>query len=188
MIPVRPYALAFAVIACLAMPAAAQESPDRAAALADLDRGAAAFRAGDMVGAERDWSRAVDAARRAKAADIAAQALVRSGELYRTQGFLRNALTDLNDALANADASGDARLIAAASGALGSLELAARQTRAPPSICCCKAAPSPGAVATGKFWPPATMTSATSTPKPGGRRKRRRPMPKRCRAPRPRAT
>jgi CHAT domain-containing protein len=128
----RP-ALAFAMLAWLAAPGAAQvpsaQAPmGRDAALADLDRGTAAFRAGDMTGAEHAWSHAAELAHEASAPDIVAQALVRRGEMYRTQGYLRNAFVDLKAALAGADASGNTQLIAAASGALGSLELAARQT------------------------------------------------------------
>jgi CHAT domain-containing protein len=124
----RHYALALAVFACLAVPAAADEfGAYRAAALDDLNRGAAAFRAGDMQAAERQWSQAIDLSRQAQAPDIEAQALVRRGEMYRTQGYMRNALADLQDALDKARAVGDDKLLAAASGALGSLELAARQ-------------------------------------------------------------
>jgi CHAT domain-containing protein len=130
MIAARHYALALAVFACLAMPAVAELAPDRAAALANLNHGAAAFRGGDMIAAEREWSQAIQRARQAQAPDIEAQALVRRGEMYRTQGYLRNALDDLQQALAGAEATGDDRLIAAASGALGSVELARRQTAA----------------------------------------------------------
>lgn len=127
MIRTRAAALMLVVLAGFVAPARA-ETGARAAALADLNRGAAAFRAGNMVAAEREWSQALELAREAKAPDLAAEALVRRGEMYRTQGFLRNAGADLQAAVAGADAAGDDRLIAAAYGALGSLDLVSRQT------------------------------------------------------------
>ena len=54
-----------------------------------------------------------------------AQGLIRRGELYRTQGYVRAAETDLRAGLARAQASGEEGLVAAASGALGGLELGA---------------------------------------------------------------
>jgi CHAT domain-containing protein len=127
MTPLRLCALVFAMIVGLATPASADDAGARAAVLTDLGRGAAAFRAGDMVAAERAWSQSIELARRANAPDLEAAALVRRGEMYRTQGYLRNALADLQEAVAKAGATGDERLIAGAYGALGSLELAGRE-------------------------------------------------------------
>src|SRR5205823_9698593 len=79
-----------------------------------------------MAEAVREWSEAIRLARLMAAPDLAAQALARRGEAYRTQGHLRDADADLRAALAQAEASGDQKLIAASSGALGNLELAAR--------------------------------------------------------------
>ena len=122
------HALIFVAMLCLAAAAARAEPPaDRAAALDHLGRGTQAFRAGDMVKAAQEWSQAISLARQAQAPEIAAEALARRGEMYRTQGYLRNAADDLEAALAQAEAVGDAKLIAATSGALGNLALAMRQ-------------------------------------------------------------
>lgn len=125
----RHWRFILAALVCLSAPlAAASAQSGRAAAFADLNRGAAAFRDGDMVAAEAAWSQAIELARQVQAPDLEAEALVRRGEMYRTQGYLRSAQADLQNALARADASADPRLIAAAYGALGSLEFAARRT------------------------------------------------------------
>jgi CHAT domain-containing protein len=110
--------------------AQAQSGTDRTAALGHLERGTAAFRGGDMAAAAQAWSEALRLAQQARDPEIAAQALTRRGELYRTQGYLRNALDDLRSAVAAAQAVGDERLLAAASGALGNLELAERRPEA----------------------------------------------------------
>ena len=103
--------------------AQAQSDASKAAAVKQLDQGSAAFRVGDMTAAARAWSEAVRLARQSRASDIEAQALARRGEMYRTQGHLRNAHDDLTAALANAEAIGDTALIARVSGALGNLEM-----------------------------------------------------------------
>lgn len=122
------WALLIVLIAGLAPRLQAQTDPSRSAALDRLGRGTAAFRAGEMAVAAQEWSEAVRLARLVRAPEIEAQALTRRGELYRTQGYVRNADADLRAALAQAEASGDQGLIAAASGALGNLELGVRQT------------------------------------------------------------
>ncbi len=82
-----------------------------------------AFRAGDTAGAVQNWSQAIRLAQAAGAADIEAQALARRGEAYRVDGYFRDADKDLRAALTKAEQHGDQSLIAAASGALGGLEL-----------------------------------------------------------------
>jgi tetratricopeptide (TPR) repeat protein len=101
----------------------AQGNADRDAVLGYLGRGTAAFRVGDSVTATREWSEAIRLSRQIGDADLEAQALARRGEAYRVAGFLNNAGDDLRAALAKAEATGDEALIAAASGALGNLEL-----------------------------------------------------------------
>jgi CHAT domain-containing protein len=122
------YALLFIVLACLPAGAEAQVETGRGAALDHLGRGTAAFRTGDMAAAVQEWSEAIRLARLIPAPDLEVQALARRGEAYRTQGYLRNADADLRAALAEAEASGNQNLIAASSGAMGNLELAARHT------------------------------------------------------------
>src|SRR5215204_3087826 len=95
----------------------------REAAVRQLEHGTTAFRAGDMAAAARAWSEAIEFARQNRASDIEAQALARRGEMYRTQGYLRNARDDLRTALSKAEAVGDTALIARVSGALGNLEM-----------------------------------------------------------------
>jgi CHAT domain-containing protein len=114
-------------VACI-MPAAAQADDGRAAALDYLGRGTAAFRVGDIVSATRDWSEAIRMCRATGASDLEAQALARRGEAYRVGGYLRDASSDLQAALAKAEQSGDQALIAATSGALGNLAFTLRRT------------------------------------------------------------
>ncbi len=113
------------MVACL--PARAQvQVTNRGAALDHLGRGTAAFRAGDMAAAAQEWTEAIRLARLIAAPDLEAQALTRRGEVYRTQGYLRDAEADLRAAVAEAEASGNQALIAESSGALGNLELVSR--------------------------------------------------------------
>jgi hypothetical protein len=77
----------FATLACSVFRAAAQIDSGRAAALDYLGRGTAAFRAGDMIAATRDWSEAIRWCRAAGAPDLEAQALARRGEAYRVAGI-----------------------------------------------------------------------------------------------------
>jgi CHAT domain-containing protein len=113
-----------AVLILAAAPCVALGDDGRGAALDYLGRGTAAFRAGDTAGAVRDWSEAIRLARASGGADIEAQALARRGEAYRVDGYFRDAGNDLRAALTKAEQNGDQSLIAAASGALGGLELA----------------------------------------------------------------
>jgi CHAT domain-containing protein len=124
------YALVLALVLAVAGAARGAPQADRAAALDHLGRGTAAFRGGDMIKASEEWSEAIRLAHQAAVPDIEAEALARRGEMYRTQGYLRNAFDDLKAALSRAETVGDERLIAAASGALGNLELAARDSAA----------------------------------------------------------
>jgi CHAT domain-containing protein len=109
-------------------PAAAQVENGRAAALDYLGRGTAAFRAGDITAATRDWSEAIRWCRLTGAPDLEAQALARRGEAYRVAGYLRDAGNDLQAALAKAEHANDQSLIAASSGALGNLAFMSRRT------------------------------------------------------------
>jgi CHAT domain-containing protein len=109
-------------------PAAAQVESGRAAALDYLGRGTAAFRAGDIVAATRDWSEAIRLCRLNAAPDLEAQALARRGEAYRIEGYFRDASSDLQAALAKAEQTKDQPLIAASSGALGNLAFMSRRT------------------------------------------------------------
>ena len=77
-----PSALVAASLFCVT-PAAGQVESGRAAALDYLGRGTAAFRAGDIVAATRDWSEAIRLCRLNAAPDLEAQALARRGEAYR---------------------------------------------------------------------------------------------------------
>src|SRR4051794_20347263 len=115
----RIRALAVLLLLASHIPGAwAEVEPSRAAALDRIERGTAAFRVGDMVSATREWSDAIRLSRLLQAADLEAQALARRGELYRTQGYLRDADEDLRAALGKAEASGNQRMIAASCGAL----------------------------------------------------------------------
>src|SRR5271165_341390 len=109
-------------------PAAAQVESGRAAALDYLGRGTAAFRAGDIVAATRQWSEAIRLCRLNDAPDLEAQALARRGEAYRIEGYFRDASSDLQAALAKAEQTKDQALIAASSGALGNLAFMSRRT------------------------------------------------------------
>ena len=121
----RLRALLLAVALILgAAPTAALGDNGRSAALDYLGRGTEAFRAGDTAGAVQNWSEAIRLAQAANAPDVEAQALTRRGEAYRIDGFFRDAGNDLRAALTKAEQNGDQSLIAAASGALGGLELA----------------------------------------------------------------
>jgi CHAT domain-containing protein len=122
-----PAALFAASLLCVA-PAAGQVEGGRAAALDYLGRGTAAFRAGDIVAATRDWSEAIRLCRLNAAPDLEAQALARRGEAYRIEGYFRDASSDLQAALAKAEQSRDQALIAASSGALGNLAFMSRRT------------------------------------------------------------
>lgn len=116
------YFIAFAAVLVLLIgPARAQVGDGRSAALDEIGRGTAAFRAGDIVAATQHWSEAVRVCWQIGAPDIEAQALSRRGEAYRMEGYFRDANSDLQAALAKAEASGDQALIAATSGALGNL-------------------------------------------------------------------
>jgi CHAT domain-containing protein len=120
------YALLLVMVACLPARAQVQAETNRGAALDHLGRGTAAFRAGDMATAAQEWTETIRLARLTAASDLEAQALTRRGELYRTQGYLRDAEADLRAAVAEAEAIGDQALIAQSSGALGNLELVSR--------------------------------------------------------------
>jgi CHAT domain-containing protein len=96
---------------------------DRGAALDHITRGTTAFRAGDSVGAMKQWSEAARLAQQLGDVDLEAQALARRGEAYRIAGALNDADADLRTALTKAEAAGDQSLIAATTGALGNLEL-----------------------------------------------------------------
>jgi CHAT domain-containing protein len=125
---VRFWAALFVASAYIIAPAAAQVDTGRAAALDHIGRGTAAFRNGDIIAATRQWSEAIRLCRLNGAADLEAQALARRGEAYRVEGYFRDAGTDLQAALAKAEQSKDQALIAASSGALGSLALMSRRT------------------------------------------------------------
>src|SRR5690348_3563162 len=116
-----------AALLCLA-PAAAQVEGGRNAALDYLGRGTAAFRAGDIIAATRQWSEAIRLCRLNGAVDLEAQALARRGEAYRVEGHFRDAGSDLQAALTKAEQSKDQSLIAASSGALGNLAFMSRRT------------------------------------------------------------
>jgi CHAT domain-containing protein len=118
----------FATLACSVFRAAAQIDSGRAAALDYLGRGTAAFRAGDMIAATRDWSEAIRWCRAAGAPDLEAQALARRGEAYRVAGYFRDASNDLQAALVEAERGNDQSLIAASSGALGNLAFMSHRT------------------------------------------------------------
>jgi CHAT domain-containing protein len=128
MIRCARYALLFVMVAFLPAHAQVQAETNRAEALGHLGRGTTAFRAGDMAAAVQEWTEAIRLARLIAAPDLEAQALTRRGEVYRTQGYLRDAEADLRAALAEAEASGSQALIAESSGALGNLELVSRHT------------------------------------------------------------
>jgi CHAT domain-containing protein len=122
-----PAALLATVLLYIA-PAAAEVEGGRNAALDYLGRGTAAFRAGDIVAATRNWSEAIRLCRLNDAPDLEAQALARRGEAYRIEGYFRDASSDLQAALAKAEQSRDQPLIAATSGALGNLAFMSRRT------------------------------------------------------------
>jgi CHAT domain-containing protein len=124
------WAAPLAICLFCAAPAEAQVENGRAAALDYLGRGTAAFRAGDIVAATRDWSEAIRWCRVTGAPDLEAQALARRGEAYRVAGNFRDAGADLQAALAKAEQGGDQSLIAATSGALGNLAFMSRRTAA----------------------------------------------------------
>jgi CHAT domain-containing protein len=119
---------ALAAALLLAAAAPAQPADDRAAALADLGQGTAAFRAGDIAAATRHWTDAIRRCRRIGDLGLEAQALARRGEAYRVAGYYRDAGGDLRAALAKAEAGGDQPLVAAASGALGNLSFLSQRS------------------------------------------------------------
>ena len=121
-------ALLFAAALSCTAPAAAEVEGGRNAALDYLGRGTAAFRAGDIVAATRQWSEAIRLCRLNDAPDLEAQALARRGEAYRIEGYFRDASSDLQAALAKAEQSRDQALVAASSGALGNLAFMSRRT------------------------------------------------------------
>lgn len=102
----------------------------RAQAISQLDRGTAAFRAGDIVSATQDWGEAIRLCHAVGARDLEEQALARRGEAYRAAGYFHEAVNDLHSALAMAEQDGDQSLIAASSGALGNLALLLRRSAA----------------------------------------------------------
>jgi CHAT domain-containing protein len=108
--------------------AAAQVASGRAAELDYIGRGTAAFRAGDIVAATQHWSAAIRLCRQSGDTDLEAQALARRGELYRLEGYYRDATSDLETALNEAERNGDQPLIAATTGALGNLAFMTRRT------------------------------------------------------------
>ena len=118
----------FVTLACSIFRAEAQTDSSRTAALDYLGRGTAAFRAGDMIAATRDWTEAIRWCRTAGAPDLEAQALARRGEAYRVTGYFRDASSDLQAALAKAEQGNDRSLIAASSGALGNLAFMSRRS------------------------------------------------------------
>ncbi|MGC2202232.1 MAG: hypothetical protein WA633_19105, partial [Stellaceae bacterium] len=131
MIGVRYKTVAIAVLVAVifaARASQAQVESGRAAALDYLGRGTAAFRAGDIVAATRDWSEAIRLCRLNDAPDLEAQALARRGEAYRVEGYFGDASSDLQSALTKAKQIGDETLVAASSGALGNLALMSRRT------------------------------------------------------------
>jgi CHAT domain-containing protein len=126
----RPWLTALSTLALLAAPTAAQDRGERGTALDELGRGTAAFRAGDIVSATQHWSEAVRVCHQIGASDIEAQALSRRGEAYRLEGYFQDARSDLETALAKAEASGDQSLIAATNGALGNLAFMSHRSAA----------------------------------------------------------
>ncbi len=129
----RPWQAMFcALFALPAVICSAQAGPreDRRTALELLGRGAAAFDVGDILGATRHWTDAIHFCRLADAPQLEAEALARRGEAYRVEGQFREAADDLTTALAQARASSDQPLVAAASGALGNLAFMSRRTAA----------------------------------------------------------
>jgi CHAT domain-containing protein len=118
----------FAAWLFVAGSAAAQIATGRAAELDYIGRGTAAFRAGDIVAATRQWTEAIRLCRQNGDADLEAQALARRGELYRLEGYYRDASSDLEVALRQAERSGDQKLIAATTGALGNLAFMTQRT------------------------------------------------------------
>jgi CHAT domain-containing protein len=114
-------AAALAMLMLLGMPALAAPQDARSLALDSIGRGTAAFGNGDLVAATAHWSEAIRLCRQAGAADLEAQALARRGEAYRIEGYFRDATRDLDAALAQAQQSGDQKLVAATTGALGNL-------------------------------------------------------------------
>ncbi len=93
-------------------------------ALDYIGRGTAAFRAGDIVAATHHWSDAIRLCRPIGDVDLAAQALTRRGEVYRLEGYLRDARQRPSEAaLANAEQSGDQALIAASERCAGQSRL-----------------------------------------------------------------
>lgn len=125
---IRLWAALFAASVFCIGSAAAQVATGRAAELDNIGRGTAAFRAGDIVAATQHWSEAIRLCRQSGDADLEAQALARRGEVYRLEGYYRDANSDLQAALAKAEQGGDQALIAASSGALGNLAFMTRHT------------------------------------------------------------
>jgi CHAT domain-containing protein len=121
---------AILLVLAAAMPASAQQRDARGLAMDSLARGTEAFRNGDLVAATANWSEAIRLARAAGAGDLEAQALARRGEVYRIQGFFRDAGSDLQAALAEARQSGDRKLAAATTGALGNLAFLSHRSAA----------------------------------------------------------
>ena len=92
-----------------------------------LSHGNDAFRAGDLISAIRDWTKAADICRLRNDAPGEAEALARRGEALEALGYVQDGLRDLQSALAAARAAGEPRRIAA-EGALGNALFLARDT------------------------------------------------------------
>jgi tetratricopeptide (TPR) repeat protein len=120
--------LAFAVALSAIRAELAEGADGRIAALDLLGRGDAAFRFGNIAEATEDWSAAIHMCRAINAPDLEAQALVERGEAYRVAGYFRDAGADLREALSKAVQSGDQRLVAMSSGALGNLAFLLRRS------------------------------------------------------------
>lgn len=93
-----------------------------------LSHGNDAFRAGDLISAIHDWTKAADICRLRNDAPGEAEALARRGEALEALGYVQDGLRDLQSALARARAAGEPKRIAAAEGALGNALFLARDT------------------------------------------------------------
>src|SRR3954451_18472424 len=93
----------------------------REQALAYMQQGAQAYRVGDLTAAARRWSDAIQLCRIAGDTATEVDALARRGEAFGMMGRLHAAEADLQQALSDAEPSGDPAQIAAISGALGNV-------------------------------------------------------------------
>jgi CHAT domain-containing protein/tetratricopeptide (TPR) repeat protein len=115
------FALILALLTGLSDPAAAAAPEDRTNVLTYIERGADAYRMGDLVAATQRWGEAVRLCRLAGDTSREADVLARRGEAFQSLGQLQASAADFEQALRGAETLGDPVRLAALTGALGNV-------------------------------------------------------------------